>query len=104
MTSKFVQLTRQQCIRLAIIFDRVENRNTIGRQSNRSPKKMRLGRQRILCNDGREWNAPRIVAEVRLRKRYLLLPSRNANHHLVVRHRVGFDIKELDVLPMLNGV
>ena len=102
VATEFIQFTCKQSICPAIVFDRIKDRDTIGRQGDGTTKKMRFGRQRILCHYGLQWNSPCIVIKVRLRHRDLLLPSCNTHHHPMVRHRIGFDIKVLRILSKLD--
>ena len=56
---------------------------------------MRLGRKRIRRHDRPQRKPPRVVAEITLRPRHLLLPRRDSDHHAVVGHPVGLHEEKL---------
>ncbi|GEM_PF-4545308 len=104
VATPLIQFSGQECVRSAIVLDRVEDRHTVGGQSDRTTKEMRLRRHRILCRNRIQRNTPRIVASVRLRQRDLLLPCRDAGHHGMVRHAVGFNEQVVTVKTDLDFI
>ena len=58
--SILIQLPRQKGIGPPIVLDRIKNRNSVRRHSNRSPKEVRLGRHPNFRGNWIERNRPSI--------------------------------------------
>src|ERR1051325_5051226 len=65
-------------------------------------QEMILDRPRLRGGHGRKWKAPGVVAEIRLRQRHLLLPRRDADHHVVRGKPLRLDEEKLFVRPQLH--
>ena len=79
-----VEFPRQKGVGSSIVLDRVKNRNPVCRYGNSPPEKVRLGGHPNFCRDWIERDRPSISQIIRLGKRHLLLPSRDANHHRMI--------------------
>ena len=84
---------------LAAIVLRIEDRNAIHADGDRAAQEVVLHDLRRLCDDRLQRQPPRIVAKVWLRQRHLLLPGRDAHHHVMRGQAVRFDVKEV-VVPL----
>ena len=93
MSAPLIQLPNFRRHFAAIIL-RIENRNPIRRDRDRPAQESPLDRQRRLRRHRRKRKLPRIRARVILRQRHLLLPRRDADHHVVRGHPIALDEKE----------
>ena len=96
MPAKLVELSDRIGVD-ATILERVEDRYAVGREGDRPGKEGGLGRDRRRGYNRVERNAPRVLAEVGLRYRHLLLPGLDADHQLVLGQPVRLDIEVLTI-------
>ena len=87
---------------LAAIVLRIEDRDAIHGQSDRATQEAAFDHRRFLRHDRLQWDAPRVVIEIRLRQRHLLLPRGDAHHHVVIRQAVRAHIKKLAIRPQIE--
>ena len=92
-----VQLSCEKRIGAPVVLDRIEDRYSIDRQSDRATKKVILGRHRLFRRLRMQRNTPRVASCVSLRQGDLLLPSRDADHHGMIGNPIGFHIEEVVV-------
>ena len=80
----------------------IEDRHAIHRQSNGSAQKAALDHRRFLCRHRLERNLPGIVVEILLRQRHLLLPGRDADHHVMIGQAIRTHVKKLAIRPQIE--
>ena len=101
VAAELVELANGEAVDAAIV-ERVEDRNSVGRKRNGAAHERVLARDRLVGELGLQRNLPRIRALVLLRKRNLLLPRGDADHHGGLERLVRKPIA-LDIEPTLIG-
>ena len=101
VAAELVELANGEAVDAAIV-ERVEDRNSVGRKRNGAAHERVLARDRLVGELGLQRNLPRIRTLVLLRKRNLLLPRGDADHHGGLERLVRKAIA-LDIEPTLIG-
>ena len=96
--AELVEFTHEIGVLTAIV-ERIEDWDAVGRDGDRSTQKVPFCRLRFLRRNRMQRDLPRVLAEVFLRQRHLLLPSGDADHQPVIGNAVRFDIEEA-VVPL----
>lgn len=99
MAAELVEFADRERIDATIV-ERVEDRNAVRCERDRALHEVRAPGHGLLGELRLQRDLPRIRAGVRLRKRHLLLPGGDADHHLHLERRVRKAVR-LDVEPAL---
>ena len=104
VTSEIIELTSQQCIRLSVVLNGIEDRHTVNSNRDGTSKEVVLCRHGFFGRNGIQRNAPRIFAVVLLWQWDLLLPCRDPDHHFVIRNTVGFHVEKVVVGACFDNI
>ena len=103
MAPVLIEFSGNECIGLAVVFNRVENGDSIDCQCDGPAKEVRFSGHRFCSGFRVQRYAPSIATRIRLRHGNLLLPSCDTDHHGVVGYPVGFNVVKVVVPSQPEG-
>jgi len=102
MAAPIVEFAGEQGVGFTVVFNGIEDGDAVGGEGDGAAEEVVLGGKGIFSDDRMKGDAPGVISIVGLRKRDLLLPSGNTDHHGVIGDAVGFDVEEIVVESSLN--
>lgn len=96
MTTPLIQLANFLAD-LATIVLWIKNRDAIHGQRDGTTQEATSDHRRLFRWHRLQGDAPGVVIKILLRQRHLLLPCRDAHHHVVIRYTIRADVEEVFV-------